>query len=161
MTARRLEGIQPTIFSTMSQLALRTGAVNFGQGFPDASGPEVLWAAAEEAMRSGQNQYAPGTVVPVLREAIAQHQKRHYDLDLDPETQVCVTTGCTEGIASAILGLVDPGDEVVTLDPAYDSYDAMIRMAGGVRRGVPLTAPDHRLDGDALAAAVNRRTRLI
>ena len=161
MTARRLEGIQPTIFSTMSQLALRTGAVNFGQGFPDASGPEVLWAAAEEAMRSGQNQYAPGTGVPVLREAIAQHQKRHYDLDLDPETQVCVTTGCTEGIASAILGLVDPGDEVVTLDPAYDSYDAMIRMAGGVRRGVPLTAPDYRLDGDALAAAVNRRTRLI
>ena len=161
MTARRLDGIEPTIFSTMSQLALRTGSVNFGQGFPDASGPDVLWAAADEAMRSGQNQYAPGTGVPALREAIARHQKRQYDLDVDPDTQVCVTTGCTEGIAAAILGLVDPGDEVVTLDPAYDSYDAMIKIAGGVRRGVPLTAPDYRLDGDALAAAVNERTRLI
>jgi N-succinyldiaminopimelate aminotransferase len=161
MTARRLAGIQPTIFSTMSQLALRTGAVNFGQGFPDASGPEILWTAADEAMRSGQNQYAPGTGVPALREAIARHQKRHYDLDVDPDTQVCVTTGCTEGIAAAILGLVDPGDEVVTLDPAYDSYDAMIKIAGGVRRGVPLTAPDYRLDGEALAAAVTGRTRMI
>ena len=161
MTARRLAGIEPTIFTTMSQLALRTGSVNFGQGFPDASGPDVLFAAADEAMRSGQNQYAPGSGVPALRAAIARHQQRHYGLEVDPDTQVCVTTGCTEGIAAAILGLVDAGDEVVTLDPAYDSYDAMIKIAGGVRRGVPLTAPDHRLDPDALAAAVNDRTRMI
>lgn len=161
MTARRLAGIEPTIFTTMSQLAVRTGSVNFGQGFPDASGPEVLFATAEEAMRSGQNQYAPGTGVPALREAIARHQKRHYGLDIDPEAEVCVTTGCTEGIAAAVLGLVDAGDEVITLDPAYDSYDAMIRMVGAVRRGVPLAAPDYRLDGDALASAVSGRTRLI
>ena len=112
-------------------------------------------------MRSGQNQYAPGSGVPALRAAIARHQQRHYGLEVDPDTQVCVTTGCTEGIAAAILGLVDAGDEVVTLDPAYDSYDAMIKIAGGVRRGVPLTAPDQRLDPDALAAAVNDRTRMI
>ena len=161
MTARRLAGIEPTIFTTMSQLAVRTGSVNFGQGFPDASGPDVLFAAADEAMRTGQNQYAPGPGVPALREAIARHQLRHYGLEVDPDTQVVVTTGCTEGIAAAILGLGDAGDEVVTLDPAYDSYDAMIRIAGGVRRGVPLTAPDFRLDPDALAAAVNDRTRMI
>ncbi len=116
---------------------------------------------ADDAMHSGANQYAPGTGVPALRQAIARHQQRHYGLELDPDTQVVVTTGCTEGIAASLLGLVDPGDEVVVLEPYYDSYVAMIQMAGGVRRPVTLRAPDFRLDVDALRAAVGPRTRFV
>src|SRR3954464_10031349 len=101
-TAARLQGIPPTIFSAMSALAVRTGAVNLGQGFPDQDGPPEVVEAAIRAMESGANQYAPGLGVPRLREAIARHQQRHYGLDLDPDTQVVVTTGCTEGIAAAL-----------------------------------------------------------
>jgi N-succinyldiaminopimelate aminotransferase len=161
MLARRLQGIPPTIFSEMSALAVRTGSVNLGQGFPDVDGPPAVIARAVEALQGGQNQYAPGTGVPLLREAIARHQSRHYGLDLDPERQVCVTTGCTEGVAAALLGLVDEGDEVVVLEPYYDSYVAMIQMAGGVRRPVTLHSPDFRLDVDELRAAVGPRTRFI
>jgi N-succinyldiaminopimelate aminotransferase len=161
MLARRLQGIPPTIFSEMSALAVRTGSVNLGQGFPDVDGPPGVIARAVEALQGGQNQYAPGTGVPLLREAIARHQWRHYGLDLDPEVQVCVTTGCTEGVAAALLGLVDEGDEVVVLEPYYDSYVAMIQMAGGVRRPVTLHSPDFRLDVDELRAAVGPRTRFI
>jgi N-succinyldiaminopimelate aminotransferase len=160
-TAHRLDGIPPTIFTTMSALAVRTGAVNLGQGFPDADGPESVLAAARDAITAGANQYAPGNGVPVLRRAIARHQQRHYGLALDPDRQVVVTTGCTEGIAAALLGLVDPGDEVVVLEPYYDSYVAMIQMAGGVRRPVTLRAPDFRLDVDELRAAVGPRTRFM
>jgi len=160
-TAHRLAGIPPTIFTTMSALAVRTGAVNLGQGFPDADGPESVLAAAREAITSGANQYAPGNGVAALRQAIARHQQRHYGLELDPERQIVVTTGCTEGIAAALLGLVDPGDEVVVLEPYYDSYVAMIQMAGGVRRPVTLRAPDFRLDVDELRAAVGPRTRFV
>ena len=160
-TAHRLDGIPPTIFTTMSALAIRTGAVNLGQGFPDADGPASVLAAACDAIASGANQYAPGNGVAVLRQAIARHQRRHYGLDLDPDTEVVVTTGCTEGIAAALLGLVDPGDEVVVLEPYYDSYVAMIQMAGGVRRPVTLRAPDFRLDVDELRAAVGPRTRFV
>jgi N-succinyldiaminopimelate aminotransferase len=160
-TAARLHGIPPTIFSTMSALAVRTGAVNLGQGFPDQDGPPEVIAAAVRALESGVNQYAPGLGVPALRQAIARHQQRHYGLDLDPDTQVVVTTGCTEGIAAALLGLVDPGDEVVVLEPYYDSYVAVIQMAGGVRRPVTLRAPDFRLDLDELHAAVTDRTRYV
>ncbi len=159
--AHRLDGIPPTIFTTMSALALRTGAVNLGQGFPDADGPEALLAAADDALHSGANQYAPGPGVPALRQAIARHQQRHYGLDLDPDSQVVVTTGCTEGIAASLLGLVDPGDEVVVLEPYYDSYTAMIQIAGGVRRPVTLRAPDFRLDVEALRGAVGPRTRFV
>ena len=161
MLARRLQGIPPTIFSEMSALAVRTGSVNLGQGFPDVDGPPGVIARAVEALENGQNQYAPGTGVPALREAIARHQGRHYGLDLDPDRQVCVTTGCTEGVAAALLGLVDEGDEVVVLEPYYDSYVAMIQMAGGVRRPVTLRWPDFRLDVDELRAAVGPRTRFI
>jgi N-succinyldiaminopimelate aminotransferase len=161
MLARRLQGIPPTIFSEMSALAVRTGSVNLGQGFPDVDGPPGVIARAVEALQNGQNQYAPGTGVPALREAIARHQGRHYGLDLDPDGQVCVTTGCTEGVAAALLGLVDEGDEVVVLEPYYDSYTAMIQMAGGVRRPVTLRWPDFRLDVDELRAAVAPRTRFI
>ena len=160
-TAHRLDGIPPTIFTTMSALAIRTGAVNLGQGFPDADGPASLLEAARAAIASGANQYAPGPGVPALRQAIARHQQHHYGLDLDPDTEVLVTTGCTEAIAAALLGLVDPGDEVVVLEPYYDSYVAMIQMAGGVRRPVTLRSPAFRLDADELRAAVTPRTRFV
>ena len=161
MLATRLQGIPPTIFSEMSALALSTGSVNLGQGFPDVDGPPSVIARAVAALEGGENQYAPGLGVPALRQAIARHQQRHYGLELDPDGQVVVTTGCTEGIAAALLGLVDPGDEVVVLEPYYDSYVAMIQMAGGVRRPVTLRAPDYRLDPDELRAAVTPRTRLM
>jgi N-succinyldiaminopimelate aminotransferase len=159
--ATRLQGIRPTIFTEMSALAMRTGSVNLGQGFPDEDGPPAVIAEAVRALEHGANQYAPGPGVPALRGAIARHQQRHYGLELDPDREVVVTTGCTEAIAAALLGLVDEGDEVVVLEPYYDSYVAMIQMAGGVRRPVTLRAPDFRLDVDALRAAVTPRTRFV
>jgi N-succinyldiaminopimelate aminotransferase len=161
MLARRLHGMTSTIFSTMSALAVRTGSVNLGQGFPDTSGPDRLLRAAQEAIAAGANQYAPGIGIPQLRSAITDHQRRHYGLELDPDGEVCVTTGCTEAIAAALLGLVDPGDEVVVLEPYYDSYVAMLQMAGAVRRPVTLRAPEFRLDADELRAAVGDRTRFV
>jgi len=161
MLARRLQGIPPTIFSQMSAIALRTNAVNLGQGFPDVDGPPAVIARAVQALEGGLNQYAPGIGVPPLRQAIARHQHRHYGLDIDPDRQVVVTTGCTEGVAAALLGLVNEGDGVVVLEPYYDSYTAMIQMAGGVRRPVTLRAPEFRLDPDALRAAVDPSTRFI
>ncbi|MDQ1106513.1 aminotransferase class I/II-fold pyridoxal phosphate-dependent enzyme [Nocardioides zeae] len=145
----------------MSALAMRTGAVNLGQGFPDTDGPASVLERARAALLEGRNQYAPGRGVPALREAVARHQARHHGIDLDPETQVVVTTGATEGIASAVLGLVDPGDEVVLLEPSYDSYPAMLQMAGAVPRPVTLPAPSFRLDVEALRAAVHDGTRLL
>ncbi|MEJ7834156.1 MAG: pyridoxal phosphate-dependent aminotransferase [Nocardioides sp.] len=161
MLASRLHGIAPTIFAQMSALAVRTGALNLGQGFPDADGPPEVIAAAVSALEHGANQYAPGIGIAALRQAISRHQQRHYGLGLDPDTQVVVTTGCTEAVAAALLGLVDPGDEIVVLEPFYDSYVAMIQMAGGVRRPVTLRAPDFRLDVDELRAAVTGRTRFV
>lgn len=161
MLARRLHGIPPTIFSEMSALAVRTGAVNLGQGFPDVDGPPPVIAAAVRALEGGANQYAPGIGVPALRRAIAAHQRRHYGLEVDPDTEVVVTTGATEGVAAALLGLVDPGDEVVLLEPFYDSYPAMLQVAGGVRRPVTLRGPDYRLDVEELRAAVTPRTRFV
>ncbi|MEJ7795294.1 MAG: pyridoxal phosphate-dependent aminotransferase [Nocardioides sp.] len=161
MPVSRLEGIAPTIFSTMSALAVRTGSVNLGQGFPDTDGPTSLLRAAADAVAAGHNQYAPGIGVPPLREAIARHQQRHYGIELDPDRQVCVTTGCTEAVAAALLGLVEPGDEVIVLEPYYDSYVAMLQMVGAVRRPVTLRAPDYRLDPDDVRAAITPRTRFV
>jgi len=144
----------------MSALAVRTGSVNLGQGFPDKSGPASAVEAAYSAMLAGRNQYPPGHGTPELLDAIIRHQQRHYGLDLSPD-QVVVTTGATEAIAGALLGLVDPGDEVVVCEPYYDSYRAMIQFAGGLRRPVTLRAPDYRLEADELEAAVTERTRLI
>ena len=157
----RVSGLGTTIFARMSVLAQQTGSVNLGQGFPDTDGPDWVIEAAVEALRTGHNQYAPGTGIPALRQAIAAHQQRFYDWELDPDREVAVTTGATEAIAAAVLGLVDPGDEVIALEPYYDSYVACIQMAGGVRRPVTLRAPDFRLDVDELRAAVSDRTRLI
>jgi len=159
--AQRLRGIPPTIFAEMSALAVATGSINLGQGFPDEDGPRAIIERAVGALEGGANQYAPGRGIPALRAAIARHQQRHYGLTVDPDTEVLVTTGATEAVAAALLGLLDPGDEVVMLEPYYDSYPAMVQMAGAVRRPVTLAAPDFRLDVDALRAAVTDRTRLI
>lgn len=157
----RLDGLGTTIFAEMSALALRTGSINLGQGFPDTDGPDDVIEAAVGALRGGHNQYTAGLGIAPLREAIAAHQARWYDLHLDPDTEVVVTTGATEAIAGALLGLVDPGDEVIVLEPYYDSYVAMIQMAGGVRRPVTLREPDFRLPVDELRAAVSPRTTAI
>ncbi len=159
--ARRLRSIPPTIFSEMSALAVRTGSLNLGQGFPDQDGPPAVIEAAVEALRTGRNQYPPGVGVPELRDAVAAHQARHYGIELDPLSQVVVTAGATEAITAAVLAMVNPGDEVVVLEPYYDSYLACIEMAGGVRRPVTLRAPDFRLDVDALRAAVTPRPAII
>jgi N-succinyldiaminopimelate aminotransferase len=160
-SSARTADLGTTIFAEMSARAVSTGAVNLGQGFPDTDGPEAVVEAAVDALRGGRNQYAPGIGVPELRQAVADHQKRFYGLDLDPETEVAASTGATEAIAAAILGLVDPGDEVIALEPYYDSYVAVIQMAGGVRRPVTLRAPDFRLPVDELRAAVSPRTTAI
>ncbi|MFE4967203.1 pyridoxal phosphate-dependent aminotransferase [Streptomyces sp. NPDC056660] len=161
---RRLAEFGTTIFAEMSALALSTGSINLGQGFPDTDGPEEVREAAVRALREGHgNQYPPGPGVPELRTAIAAHQERWYGLSYDPDAEVLVTAGATEAIAAALLALVEPGDEVVALEPYYDSYAACIAMAGGTR--VPVTLrPDgatFRLDLDELRAAVTPRTRLL
>ncbi len=159
---RRLAGLGTTIFAEMSELAVATGSVNLGQGFPDTDGPpEIARAAAEAIMTGHGNQYPPGAGIPELRLAVADHQRRFYGLNLDPDRQVLVTAGATEAIAAALLALVEPGDEVIAFEPYYDSYAACIAMAGGVRVPVTLRAPDFRPDLDELRAAVTSRTRLI
>jgi N-succinyldiaminopimelate aminotransferase len=157
-----LAGMGTTIFAEMSVLAVQTGSVNLGQGFPDTDGPADLAQAAAEAVLTGRgNQYPPGPGVPELRTAIADHQKRFYELDVDPDTEVLVTAGATEAIAAAMLALLEPGDEVIALEPYYDSYAACIAMAGARRVPVTLRAPAFRPDLDAMRDAVSSRTRLI
>lgn len=160
-SSRRLDGLGTTIFAEMSRMAAETGAVNLGQGFPDTDGPEDVINAAVSAMRDGANQYAPGRGIADLRHAIAAHQFDNWGLRVDPDTEVVVTTGATEAIAGAMLGLLDPGDEVIVLEPYYDSYVAMIQMAGAVRRPVTLHPPDFRPDIEQMRAAVTPRTRMI
>ena len=145
----------------MSALATDTGAINLGQGFPDTDGPAELLEAAVTAIRSGANQYPPVRGIPALRVAIAEHQRRHYGLEPNPDTEVLVTAGATEALTATVIALCSPGDEVIVLEPFYDSYAAAIAMAGAVRRVVPLRWPEYRLDADLLAAAVTDRTRLI
>jgi len=159
--ASRLQGLGTTIFAEMSALAVRTGSVNLGQGFPDTDGPDSLLEDAVSAIRAGANQYPPGRGIPELRHAIADHQRRYYGIEVDPVTQVLVTTGATEAIAAALLAFVEPGDEVVALEPYYDSYAACVAMAGGRRVPVTLRAPDFRLDLDALRTAVTDRTTVL
>ncbi|MEO3765214.1 pyridoxal phosphate-dependent aminotransferase [Streptomyces sp. B8F3] len=164
----RLTPFVTTIFAEMSALAVRTGAINLGQGFPDTDGPAEVAEAAVRAIREGRgNQYPPGPGIPELRHAVAAHQRRWYGLEWDPESEVLVTAGATEAVAAALLALLEPGDEVIALEPYYDSYAAGIAMAGA--RRVPVTlrpdtgagAPAYRLDLDELRAAVTPATRLI
>ncbi|HEU5126504.1 MAG TPA: aminotransferase class I/II-fold pyridoxal phosphate-dependent enzyme [Glycomyces sp.] len=149
------------IFTRMSELARRYDAVNLGQGFPDDSGPAHIIEAASAAMREGRNQYPPVPGVPELREAVARHQRTWYGLEPRPDGGVLVTTGASEALAAAILAFVGPGDEVVVLEPFYDSYRSCVELAGGVLVPVRLRAPGHRLDEAALAAAIGERTRVL
>ncbi|MCC3282482.1 aminotransferase class I/II-fold pyridoxal phosphate-dependent enzyme [Arthrobacter caoxuetaonis] len=150
-----------TIFEEITALAGRYEAINLGQGFPDEDGPADIRNTARKAILAGANQYAPGMGLPVLREAIAEHQERFYGLTPDPETEVMVTTGATEGIAATLLALTGPGDEVLTFEPFYDSYGAMIGLSGATHTTAPLLAPDFLPDLDALEAAFTDRTRVV
>jgi N-succinyldiaminopimelate aminotransferase len=150
-----------TIFTTMTALAERTGALNLGQGFPDGDEPPELIEAAAQAMRSGHNQYAPLAGVAALREAVAAHQRRHYGIELDPDSQIQITFGATEALAATLLALVRDGDEVAMLDPSYDSYAAVVSLAGGRTRPIALAPPDWRITEASLAAAIGARTRVV
>jgi N-succinyldiaminopimelate aminotransferase len=162
LLTRKLAGLGTTIFAEMSALAVATGSINLGQGFPDTDGPRKIAEAAAEAILAGRgNQYPPGPGIPELRSAISDHQWRCYGLELSPDTEVLVTAGATEAIAAALLALVEPGDEVIAFEPYYDSYAACIALAGGVRVPVTLRPPSFRPDLSALRAAITPRTRLI
>ncbi len=166
VTARRVSGFGTTVFSEFSALAAQHGAVNLGQGFPDFDGPEEVKEAAVEAIRSGVNQYAVGGGAPALRAAIAEHSERFYHQQLDPQSMITVTSGATEALLCAILGIVNPGDEVVLFEPFYDSYEANVLMADGIPRYVLLYPPDEEhpqwwFDFDELAAAFSAKTKLI
>jgi N-succinyldiaminopimelate aminotransferase len=150
-----------TIFEEITRLAAEHGAINLGQGFPDADGPAFMAEQASAGVLEGRNQYAPGGGIPELRHAIAAHQRRFYGLTPDPDTGVVVSTGATEAIAAAVLAFVGSGDEVVTFEPFYDSYGAMIALAGGVHRTVALTAHDFQPEAGELGRVINARTRMI
>ena len=157
----KLQGFGTTIFAEMSGLAIATGSINLGQGFPDYDGPTEVLDAAVEAIRGGLNQYPPGPGMPVLREAIAEHQLRFYGLTFDPDGEVLVTAGATEALAGALLGLLDTGDEAVVFEPMYDSYQACIALAGAVAKPVTLRPPTYGFDIDELRAAITPKTKLI
>ena len=161
MTATRLAGFGTTIFTEMSALAERTGAINLGQGFPDYDGPPEVLEAAQAAIRAGKNQYAPLPGVAPLRHAVAEHQKRFYGLELDPATQVQITMGATEAITAAVLGICEPGDGVLAFDPTYDSYKPAAMMAEATLETVPLHPPEWRFDPGELAAAITPSTRML
>jgi N-succinyldiaminopimelate aminotransferase len=159
---QRLRPFTSTIFAEMTALATRTGAVNLGQGFPDTDGPAEMLATAQRAIADGVNQYPPGPGRPELRQAIAEHRTR-YGTEYDPDTQVLVTVGATEAIAATLMALVEPGDEVLLIEPYYDSYAASVAMAGATRKVVSLVEDGDRfaLDVDALRAAVTPRTKAL
>ena len=159
--ADRIGSATTTIFAEMSALALATQSVNLGQGFPDTDGPAFMLEEARAAIAGGMNQYPPGRGILPLRQAIAAHSSRKYGLSYDPETEVLVTTGATEALASSIMAFVNPGDEVIALEPFYDSYAASIELAGGRRVGVALFGPDFKLDHAELAAAFTSKTKAL
>src|SRR4051794_33278473 len=159
--ADRIRSAATTIFAEMSARALATQSINLGQGFPDTDGPVFMLEEARTAIASGVNQYPPGRGILPLRQAIAAHSSRTYGLSFDPETEVLVTTGATEALAASILAFVNPGDEVIALEPFYDSYAASIELAGGRRVGVGLFGPDFRLDHAEIRAAFTPKTKAL
>ena len=162
-----MQGFGTTIFAEMSALAIATGSINLGQGFPDTDGPDELLADAIAAIREGHNQYPPGPGIPELRQAISDHHRRYYQLDYDPDSEVLVTAGATEAVTAAVLALADVGDEVVVFEPYYDSYAACIALAGATRRTVTLRHKENgedaewSFDPDELSAAITSRTKAI
>ncbi|MEM6106050.1 pyridoxal phosphate-dependent aminotransferase [Mycobacterium sp. 050272] len=163
MTVSRLRPYATTVFAEMSALAARIGAVNLGQGFPDEDGPPAMLKAAQDAIADGANQYPPGIGIAPLRQAVAAQRKRNFGIDYDPDTEVLVTVGATEAIASAVIGLVEPGSEVLLIEPFYDSYSPVVAIAGAHRVAVPLVSDGHgfALDTGALRRAVTPKTRAL
>lgn len=163
MTVSRLRRYATTVFAEMSALAARVSAVNLGQGFPDEDGPPAMLKAAQDAIADGANQYPPGIGIAPLRHAVAAQRQRHYGITYDPDTEVLVTVGATEAIAAAVIGLVEPGSEVLLIEPFYDSYSPVVAMAGARRVAVPLVShgPGFALDTDALRKAVTPATRAL
>jgi N-succinyldiaminopimelate aminotransferase len=159
----RLAPYATTIFAEMSALAARIGAVNLGQGFPDEDGPPAMLKTAEQAIADGVNQYPPGPGIAPLREAIAAQRLRHFGIGYDPDSEVLVTVGATEAIAAAVIGLVEPGSEVLLIEPFYDSYSPVLAMAGCHRVAVPLVTDGRgfAIDVDALRRAITPRTRAV
>ena len=157
----KLQGFGTTIFAEMSALAVASNSINLGQGFPDTDGPREVLDAAIAAINGGLNQYPPGPGMPVLRQAIAAHQRHWYGLDYDPDSEVLVTAGATEALAGALLGLLDTGDEVVLFEPMYDSYQAAIALAGAFARPVTLRPPGYAFDVDELRNAITPKTKLL
>lgn len=162
-TVARLRPFASTIFAEMTELAVRYEAINLGQGFPDTDGPAGMLEVARQAIADGLNQYPPGRGMPILRRAIAADRARRYGTQYDPDTQVLVTVGATEAISAAVLGLVEPGQEVVLIEPYYDSYAAAVALAGARRRTAHLVADGDRfvLDLDSLRAAITPATRML
>ncbi len=156
-----LAPLPTTIFTVMSALAAEKGAINLGQGFPDTDGPADIIAAAAEALTSGSNQYPPLTGLAELREAVAAANRRFYGIEVDPAREVVVTSGATEAITASLIALLDPGDEVVLIEPLYDTYLPVVRLVGAIPRLVRLEPPDWRLERSALEAAFGPRTKLI
>lgn len=156
-----LSGLGTTVFEVMSRLAIEHKSINLGQGFPDVDGPEDVRRAAAEATKDGPNQYPPMMGLPELRQAIADHSRRFYGLDVDWQTETMVTSGATEALAGCLFGLLEPGDEAVLIEPLYDSYLPIVRRAGATAKLVRLEPPDWRLDREALAAAFSECTKLV
>jgi methionine aminotransferase len=157
----KLPNVETTIFTIMSELAYSEGALNLSQGFPDFDGPAELLERVQYYLTHGHNQYAPMMGVPALRQAIAQKVQDLYHCRVDPDTQITVTSGATEALFCAIAAVVNPGDEVIVFDPAYDSYEPVVTLQGGITRHVPLHPPQYKIDWDRVADVVNERTRLI
>lgn len=160
-TALRIAGFKDSIFGVISRLARENNAVNLGQGFPDFDGPDWLKDIAYKKMQEGHNQYAPFSGTPYLRQEVSNYYKKFYGLNYNPESEITITVGATEAIYLVINALINPGDEVIVLEPFYDSYVASIKMAGGIPVPVTMHAPDFTIDQKELEAAVSPRTKLL
>lgn len=156
-----LSGYGITVFETMTRMANAHGAINLGQGFPDTDGPEALKEVAVNALREMPNQYPPMLGLPALREAVADHNKLFYDLEIDHDHEVIITSGATEALADCMLAFLNPGDEVVVIEPVYDAYAPMIERAGGVAKPIRLLPPDFTLSDDQIDAAFSDRTKAL